>query len=206
MSEIRKAFRILIIVLMALSFSACGRKEEIIPIDDDSTDQMFDDTVYGDIVYLFQMDGETFMIEPSYQIWMEEYDLKDGCFYRMKADITYLNGGIAGYYNFPDKIDVISVEEVSPFDLDLPEVSEKRYGLTLIGDYGEGDIFLHEYRKMALWKDGEWIWHYDRQLEREDGTMVCYRSDVGIEQIEEGIGKGILSCPEYFLQPAIASE
>ena len=195
----------LIILFMIFTISSCKKKEEVVPIDDDSTDQIFYDTVKGDTIYIFQMDGASYIIDPSYEIWLTDDRLEDGHFYALTADITYVNGGYAGYYNFPE-FDEYDLREVSPYDLGFPDVREKRYGLTLIGDYGEGDIFLHEYRKMALWKDGNWIWHYDRSMDREDGSMVCYREDVTIEEIEEGIEKGILSCEEYFVQPAIPKE
>ena len=199
MSQNRKTITLCMIIFMMLSFAACGRKGQ----EPDSTDQLYKDTKNNDVVYFFQMDGESYMIDPAYEIQLYGEDLEDGHFYELTADITYLNGGIAGYVDFPQIDRVINCKEVSPFDLNLPNVTEKRYGLMLIGDYAEGDLFLHEYRKMAVWKDGEWVWNYDSEMDGDDGTLICYRSDVSIDEIKEGIAKGILSCPEYFVQPAI---
>jgi hypothetical protein len=60
--------------------------------------------------------------------------MKDGGFYKLTADVKYLNGGVAGYVNYPDIKNVSNCEEISPLDLHLPSITEKRYGLCLIGD------------------------------------------------------------------------
>ena len=195
-----------IIVFMIFVFTACSGKDGGPSGLPDSTDQLFEEKKYNEVVYIFQMDEKTYMIDPAYEISFYEENLEDGHFYKLTADITYLNGGIAGYVDFPQIDHVISCEEISPFDLNLPKTTEKRYGLTFIGDYAEGDIFLHEYRKLALWKDGSWIWKYDKEMDGEDGTLICYRDGVSKEEIEEGIAQGILSCEEYFVQPAIKTE
>ena len=206
MLAMKKYIMAFIVFLMVFMIAACGNKKDE-PVElPDSTDQMFDDRKDGEVVYIFQMDGKIYMIEPRYEIDLNGRELEDGCFYRMRADITYLNGGVAGYVNYPDNIDVISIDKISAFDLDLPKVTEKRYGLGFIGDYADGDILLHEYSQKAVWKDGEWLWHYDKELKREDGSQVLYRDGVTEEQIEKGIEEGILSCAEYFVEPAISTD
>ena len=192
---------VLSLILMILALGACGEKEkpeEII------SDQLFREKKYGEVVYIFQMDDETFMIDPAYKVSFYEDNLENGHFYELTADITYLNGGIAGYVNYPEIDNIIATEEISPFELNIPDITKNRYGLSIIGDYAEGDIFLYEYGEMAVWKDGEWIWFYDKTMDGEDGTLICFRNNVSEEQIKEGIASGVLSCGEYFVLPKIS--
>lgn len=171
---------------------------------EDSTDQLFKEKKNDQIVYIFQMDEKTYMIDPAYEISLHADMLENNHFYKLTADITYLNGGIAGYVNYPEIDDVVSLEEISPFELNLPEITANRYGLSFIGDYAEGDIFLYEYGKMAVWKDGEWLWRYDKTIDGEEGTLICCRNDVSEEKIREGIASKVLSCHEYFVLPKIS--
>ena len=196
--------RIMSVVLaILLVLTACGKKKQEVPIEDaDTTDQMYQDRTDSDMKFIFQMDGKTYMISPAYEIGYIGRDLEEGCFYELTADITYLNGGIAGYVDFPQIDRVIDCKKISWEDIDLPDIREKRYGLMKIGDYADGDLFVHEYRKMALLKDGKWSF-YDKELEREDGTLICFRNGVEEAQILEGIANGVLSCEDYFVQPAI---
>ena len=69
------------------------------------------------------MEGDSYMIDSAYEIQLYGEDLTDGCFYELTADITYLNGGVAGYVDFPQIDRVISCKEISPFDLNLPDIT-----------------------------------------------------------------------------------
>ena len=202
MSKRKVLITSLIVIFMILVLGACGKKDPV-PQEPDATDQLYKDKKNNEVVYIFQMDDTTYMIDPAYEIQLYEEDLEDGKFYKLTADITYLNGGVAGYVNFPEIDKVISCEEISPYDIALPRITEKRYGVMIIGDYADGDIFLHEFWKMAVWKDGEWVWKYDKEMDGEDGSLICYRLDVSEEDIKEGISQGILSCEDYFVQPKI---
>lgn len=200
MPLIRKVITMLMIICVCTGISACNRNDTQPP---ESSDMLYKDTKYDEVKYIFVMGEEVYMIDPAYRIEIYTEELKDGHFYELTADITYLNGGVAGYVDYPQIEKVIGCKEVSPFEIGLPDISEKRYGIMLIGDYADGDIFLHEYMKMALWKDGAWIYQYDREMDGADGTLICYRNDVSTEDIEKGISEGVLSCEEYFVQPAI---
>ena len=195
-------FKTILIFSALLIVSACNNKTTVEQTD--TTDQMFEEKKENETVYIFQMDGNTYMIEPAYEIGYIGKDLKDGAFYKLVADITYLNGGVAGYVDYPQIDKVIDCVEVSPFDIGLPDISEKRYGVMLIGDYSDGDIFLHEFHKAAIWKDGNWIWQYNKELKNDDGTIVYYQSDVSFDEIEKGINNGILACSQYFVLPLVA--
>lgn len=194
-----------IFIALMIIFGLCACHEEV-KIEEDATDQMDSDKFEGDIRHIFPMDDKVYMIDPAYAIDFPYGELKEGCFYEIKADITYLNGGVAGYVDYPEIDRLIDCKEISPFDLKLADITEKRYGLLFIGDYAEGDIFLNEYNKAALWMDGQWIWQYDKKTEREDGTFVCYVKDVDMDTIEKGISEGVLACKEYFVLPAIKAE
>ncbi len=171
---------------------------------DNIEDWLYEEHKSDATIYVFQMDGRTYTVDGIYEVDLYMYDsLSDGCFYEVVADVTFLNGGVAGYVDYPKIESIISCDEISPFELNLPSVKEKRYGLISIGDYADGDIFLNEYGKMAVFKDGEWVWHYDKGMKREDGTYLCYKDGVTEEEMQESIDRGILSCEEYFLLPAI---
>ena len=157
----------------------------------------------GVTIDLFCLDEKLYTVDrcESLQLLLDQ-DPEDGQFYRVIADVTYLNGGIAGYVNYPQIEDVTGFERISVSDLNIPSVTEQRYGLTRIGDYADGDLFLNAFDKMAVWKDGKWIYRYNKASDGKDGTLICRRNGVTDEEIEAGIAKGILSCADYFVAPA----
>lgn len=171
--------------------------------DVEATDQMWKDKVADAEMYVFPYEDMVVTAFDSQSVQLPWNDpLEQGKFYKVIADVEYLNGGIAGYVNYPEIKSVSSVKEVSPFDMGLPSIKDGRYGLRLIGDYADGDVFFNEVRTMAVWKDGSWIWSYDDTIELEDGTAVCVRKGVTDEQVRAGIDGGVLSCEDYFVLPA----
>ena len=196
-----KWFKILGVVFLFVCLFGC--KESQKPIQEDTTDVMDSDSKESETIVIFQFDQHVYTLENFYEIDYYGKTLEDGGFYELTADIDYLNGGIAGYVDFPEIKRIIDCKEISPFDLNLPLCSERRYGLTYIGDYADGDFLLHEMRIMAVWKDGDFVWRYDKEKSEEDGTLICYREGVSEDEIREGIKKGILSCADYFVEPAI---
>ena len=151
-----------------------------------TTDEMWDNEVDDAEIYAFMFEGRVYTADTIDEI--NPYDaitqMTDGGFYKLTADVKYLNGGIAGYVNYPDIKNVSKCEEISPLDLHLPSITEKRYGLCLIGDYADGDIYLNEYGKIAVWKDGAWIYHYDKSYSGEDGTHICCQKNVSEDVIK----------------------
>ena len=202
-SIVKSAFRLFLgLTLAALLLCGCGI---IKPVEEPgTTDEMWGNEVDDAEIYAFMYEGRVYTADTIDEI--NPYDatpyMKDGGFYKLTADVKYLNGGVAGYVNYPDIKSVSNCEEISPLDLHLPSITEKRYGLCLIGDYANGDIYLNEYGKIGVWKDGSWIYRYDRSYEGEGGTLICIKSDVSKEAVQDGIGNGILSCEEYFVVPA----
>ena len=94
------------------------------------------------------------------------------------------------------------MEEISPYEFGLPGLEEYSYGLLLIGDYADGDILLNTNIHRAVWKDGEWIWKYKRQVTLDDGRKALTAEDTTKEEAAAGAEAGILSCAEYFILPA----
>lgn len=192
-------------VLLSMCLAGCGRSPEPEPVEiaGDVTDEMWEDEVTGDTICVFVMDGETYTADSNlYEVDVYgAQPLEDGSFYELTADVTYLNGGVAGYVDFPEIGQIHSCEEISPLDLGLPDITENRYGLLLIGDYAEGDVFLGRNRLGAVWKDGEWIWSYENMVNGEDGTLTWYRDGISEAEIRAGVDSGVLACEDYFVMP-----
>lgn len=204
---------IALVLVGCLGVVGCARTpteappSEVVTIEDgDATDQMWSDTVAGAELYVFPYEGQLITVQDPESISMPlAEDLEDGKFYRVIADVTYLNGGIAGYVNYPQVEHVESCTEVLPDSLDLPSLEEGPYGLRRIGDYADGDLFFYELGIKAVWKDGAWVWSYDDVVTLSDGVVACRRSGVSEEEIQAGVSEGTLSCEDYFVLPANAS-
>ena len=180
-----------------------SQKKTVEPIDDNTTDQMFNDRMENVEIGMFCIDGDAFLIDDMYTervSYGEEY--KDGHFYKAVADITYLNGGVAGYVNYPQINSIDAVKEVSPYELGLSSIADKAYGLVLIGDYADGDLLLREMGTRAVWKDGAWVYRYDNDIELSDGRAACVREGITTDDVQEGMKQGVLSCEDYFVMPS----
>lgn len=167
-----------------------------------ASDEMAENRVEDAEFYVFQFDGATRTVKQIEYLGSHiAQDLKDGCFYRVVADVSYLNGGIAGYVDHPQIHSVKSCEEVSPFDIGLPSLEDGAEGMTLIGDYADGDILLYENGIKAVWKDGGWIWRYDDVIELTDGITALVRLTIDAADVQAGIDEGVLACDDYFVLP-----
>ena len=173
------------------------------PIDETTTDVMWRTKERDVTIDLFCLDGQLYTVDTCKALYPElDRTPQDSQFYRIVADVTYVSGGLAGYTNEIEDMHEKSFNRISVSDLNIPSVTEQRYGLTRIGDYADGDLFLNAFGKRAVWKDGKWIYRYDKVSDGKDGTLVCRRNGVTDEEIEAGIAKGILSCADYFVAPA----
>lgn len=172
-------------------------------IDNNTTDQMFSKTEHNAQINVFQFGNDTITVDDCYAVdAITDQPLRDGSFYKLVADVTFLNGGIAGYVNYPNIERVQSCTEVSPFELGLPSINDTIYGVVLIGDYADGDILLHEQGKKAVWKDGSWIYRYDDEINLPDGRHALVRRDTLESDVLAGAENGVLSCEQYFIVPA----
>ena len=133
----------LCVIFPAVLLCGCGRKPKV--STSGTTDEMFTDTQYDAKIYAFMYEDRVYTVDSIYEIKTYAAEsMKNGGFYKLTADVNYLNGGVAGYVNYPEIKDVSECEEISPLDLNLPSITKSRYGLCLIGDYADGDIFLNE--------------------------------------------------------------
>ena len=182
--------------------SSSSSASSVVEVPDDSTDQMWQDTIDGARFYVFAYEGEAFMADVhGYGVNVSYGEpLKDG-FYQVVADVTYLNGGIAGYVDYPEVKSVASVQPVSPFDMGLPATKDEVYGVTLIGDYADGDVLVYGGGPKLVWKDGAWAYHYDNTVNLSDGRSALVRSGVTADEVQAGADEGVLSNENYFVLP-----
>jgi hypothetical protein len=185
----------------AKSATSSGAKSSSTATDDGTTDQMFNKDVAGAELYVFQYDGSTYTVDTCYTVDNFGMPLEDGCFYKVVADVRYLNGGVAGYVNYPEIKQVTSCEQVSPFEMGLPSTEDAVYGVTLIGDYADGDVLLYEMGKIAVWKDGSWVYRYKDVIDLPDGSKAAVRTGVSANDVQAGIANGVLCCEDYFVLP-----
>lgn len=191
-------------VALALVVGGCGTLPPAVGGggDDNTTDQMYNTPVTGAEFYVFPYEDKVFTVKDPNTIDLPVWDpLEDGKFYKVVADVRWLNGGVAGYVNYPQIESLHSYEEVSPYDMGLPSIRDKRYGLTLIGDYADGDLFFYDWNVRALWKDGSWLWRYDRELDLGNGSVACCKEGVTADEVRSGMDAGVLACERYFVLP-----
>lgn len=175
------------------------------PIDDYTTDQMYTESVEGARLTVVVYDGLPILVPEGESLEsLAPYDLEEGHFYSVVADVDYLYGGVAGYDGYPEVKNVESVTEVSPDDCDIPTIWQKGSGVLRIDGYAEGDILLYEYGRYAVMQGGGWVYRYDSLKVRDDHSVLLFRSDADMGQIEAGIADGVYSCAEYFLVPSDA--
>lgn len=171
--------------------------------DSQTTDQMWSEDVTDAQLTVFCIDGRAYVLDDQNNtVSVPANELRDGGFYQMTADVTYLNGGVAGYVNYPEIHEVTAITEISPLDLELPSIADKTYDLVLIGDYAEGDLLLNTYAHRAVWRDGEWVWRYDEQVDLGDGRKALVRKGVSKDDVRSGADAGTLSSADYFVLPA----
>ena len=199
------------LVAAVLSLSACAGKAsktaepkepEPVSIESTSTDEMFSERANDARLRVFVMDDRTRTVDTLDEITVPgEKPLEEGHFYNVVADVTYLNGGVAGYVNYPEVERVKSCNDVSPLDMGLPALEPNTYGLLLIGDYADGDVLLRAYGKAAVWKDGSWVYRYDKEIDLPDGKKAAVRKGVTADSVSAGANSGVLSCVDYFVLP-----
>ena len=196
------------LVVAVLGLSACAGKatkpKEPTPVqvEGNSTDEMFNERVDGARLRVFVIDGRSKTVDTLDEVDVaSEKELEEGHFYDVVADVTYLNGGIAGYVNYPEIERVTSCEDVSPLEMGLPALEPDKYGLMLIGDYADGDVLLRSYGKAAVWKAGAWVYRYDSEVDLSDGKKAAVRKGVTADSVSAGTSTGVLSCADYFVLP-----
>lgn len=188
------------ISLMLLALTGCGTTLGTDNLE--TEDRIFETQEQEVTFYAFRYGDKCIETEGFCDIEIDDDVMPtDGAFYEITADVTYLDGGVAGYAHFPQIDKVISCKEISVDDLSFPSIEEEKYGMLAIGDYADADYILISMGKRAVYKDGKWIYHYENVTTGENYENICYNGDITKEQIYEGVAKGILCCEDYFVMP-----
>ncbi|MBR3224818.1 MAG: hypothetical protein IKF78_05810 [Atopobiaceae bacterium] len=183
------------------SQASSSAKPEPVPIDDNTTDQMYNKSAAGETLDVVVFEGRPVILSSGYELDGVGEDVKEGHFYRVVADVEYLNGGIAGYVNYPDVKDIHSVKEVSIDDLQIPSIEESRSGFVRLNGYGGADYLFVGYGKSGVYKDGAWLYSYKSSKKLDDGSIVLCKNDLDEQKAKEGIANGVYCCEDYFLMP-----
>lgn len=174
---------------------------------DDSTDQMIHREEKEVTLDVAQVDGKTRLLSSGEVLQLYSGDqLREGAFYRVVADVDYLNGGIAGYVDYPDIQHIYSCKEIRLDDLDLPAYGDEIYGGTFIGDWVDSDILLYCNNDAFVYRNGKWMYEYSSSYERKDGSTVLLAVGVSEKDAEAGIADGAVFCADYFMLPTIEEE
>jgi hypothetical protein len=205
-----KPLKALPVKAMLSALLACmlmaGCKKPLLPNHEADSDVMYTSEKQDAKITVYVYDGRAYTTDYGYEIQLYDSLPEEGAFARVIADVRYLNGGVAGYVNYPEIRSVRSCETISPFDLSLPSIETSSFGLCRIGDYADVDVFLNEGGRIAVWKDGAWVFRYDRILKTEDGLRACVRSGVSEETVKRGREDGVLLCESYFVLPDKSSQ
>lgn len=78
------------------------------------SDEMWSESKSGAELEIFVQDGKVYTKDKEYQLtgFPGYEELEDGKNYKLTADVTFLNGGVAGYVDYPQIERVISIEEI----------------------------------------------------------------------------------------------
>lgn len=103
------------------------------------TDEMWKEYKANAELEVFKRDGKVYTTAYEYELpgLAGSDDMSEGKHYKLTADVTFLNGGVAGYVDYPQIERVISIEEISQANV-TDETNET--GLSLIIDGVEMEV------------------------------------------------------------------
>ena len=138
---VKSAFRLFLgLTLAAFLLCGCGRGSSGPTVRPGTTDEMWGNEVDDAEIYAFMYEGRVYTADTIDEI--NPYDatqiMTDGGFYKLTADVKYLNGGVAGYVNYPDIKSVIC------------ELSGYKERFELRGDLASGSSSAEHHRK-EIW-------------------------------------------------------
>lgn len=103
------------VILAAALLTFCLAACSVIPTEypPGSTDELYKDSKSGAELEVYKKDGHVYTVDGDYEIaeLAGNSDLEEGKHYKVTADVTYLNGGVAGYVDYPQIDRIISIEE-----------------------------------------------------------------------------------------------
>ena len=189
----------LAIVTLTL-LTGCGIKNS--EADYGMVDQLYEVSGNDVTLYAFRYGDKCIETENFYEIEIDESNMpKDGAFYKIEADVTFLDGGVAGFTHFPQIDKVISCSEISVEELSFPSIMDEKYGLLDIRDYADADYIFVAGGMRAVYKDGKWIYSYEKTIPGKNYENIFYNGDIILDQVNEGVANGIVCCEDYFVMP-----
>lgn len=113
----RKLCLIMIAVsILTLIFAGCGdgTEKNTNGYPPGTTDELFAESRSDVEIEVFKQEGRVYTVDSEYEIpeLSGNPDLVDGKHYKLTADVTFLNGGVAGYVDYPQIDRIISIEEI----------------------------------------------------------------------------------------------
>lgn len=169
-------------------FAGCSDNSSVEP-SEDMTDELFKEPKSGVEIEIYREDNHVYTAAEGYDItqYVNNDEIIDGKHYILTADVTFLNGGVAGYVDYPQIDRVISIEEINismKMDIDGIEVSVKwednsavRELEELIAD-GSYEIKLSKYSDFEqVGSIGKTLTSEDKQMTTEAGDIVLYQGD-----------------------------
>lgn len=107
----RSILSIAIIVMLAFMVAGCSGSKKS-PLE--SSDEMWSESKNGAVLEVYVEDGRVYTTEYKYELpELQAYEeFEEGKHYKVTADVTFLNGGVAGYVDYPQIDQVISIEEI----------------------------------------------------------------------------------------------
>ena len=105
------------VVLAAFMLAGCSstQQESSTGYPPGTDDEMWSEPKSGVEIEVFVRDGRAYTVDYEYEIpELSGYDeMEEGKHYKLTADVTFLNGGVAGYVDYPQVDRVISIEELA---------------------------------------------------------------------------------------------
>lgn len=104
------------VTFMSIALAGCNRTSgtETTAHPHGGSDEMWSESKSGAELEIFVQDGKVYTKDKEYQLtgFPGYEELEDGKNYKLTADVTFLNGGVAGYVDYPQIERVISIEEI----------------------------------------------------------------------------------------------
>ena len=107
----KKWIGLVMIIVIPLCFAACSEKTTGDPPG--TTDELYKDSQSNVELEVYKQDGLVYTVEYDYEIpeLADNEEMEEGKHYILTADVTFLNGGVAGYVDYPQIDRIISIEE-----------------------------------------------------------------------------------------------
>lgn len=198
----KKAIKILIVIFLIVCVAVIAGAMLLRNSNSLMSDAMYESKAVPATLYAFRFGDDCIETEDFYDINVPLDKIpKDGAFYKITADVSYVSGGIAGYLLKPEIVKLHKCEEISINELSFPSIEEDAYGFVSLEGYVDADYLLNMRGWTAVYKDGEWIYTYSTTIHLNDNQDVYCNEGVTEEQVSEGMENGILFCEDYFVMP-----